>query len=30
VVIFDKGKLVEDGPHEKLAESSNIFRELVS
>ena len=30
VLVFDKGRLAEDGPHSKLAENSGIFRELVS
>ncbi|MBL0373648.1 ATP-binding cassette domain-containing protein [Rhizobium sp. KVB221] len=30
VVVFDKGKLVEDGTHAALIESNGIFRELVS
>lgn len=30
VLVFDRGFLVEDGTHEKLAESNGIFKELVS
>lgn len=30
VLIFDKGRLAEDGPHSQLAENSGIFKELVS
>jgi putative ABC transport system ATP-binding protein len=30
VLVFDKGKLAEDGPHAKLVEKGGIFRELVS
>jgi putative ABC transport system ATP-binding protein len=30
VIVFDKGKLVEDGTHETLLQKSGIFKELVS
>ena len=30
VLVFDKGRLAEDGPHAKLVEKSGIFKELVS
>jgi putative ABC transport system ATP-binding protein len=30
IVVFDKGKLVEDGTHETLLQKSGIFKELVS
>ena len=30
VIVFDKGRLVDDGTHETLLENNAIFRELVS
>jgi putative ABC transport system ATP-binding protein len=30
VIVFDKGRLVEEGTHETLLENNGIFKELVS